>query len=150
MPAALLRCLGPELKGTGFVSSSEDPRQKKHVPWHVHSATQHTHSHIVLLWVSNNIGLPTLESLAQYPVLSRRTPCQNCYACSTCSLTLSTPCHIYLCRGCRITPAYRVWCLWPNILSLARRPLVKSVAPLARAALHPLHSGINNLVLGVK
>ena len=77
MPAAIVCCLGPELKGTGnFFSSSEDPRQKKHVLGHVHSATQHTHSHIVLLWVSNNIGLPSLVSLAQYPVISRRTPCQ--------------------------------------------------------------------------
>ena len=43
-------------------------------PWHVQRNTQHTHSHIILLWVSNNISLPSLVSLAQYPFLSWRTP----------------------------------------------------------------------------
>ena len=102
-------------------SSSEDPRQKKHVLGHVLSATQHIHSHIVLLWMSKTSVYRVWCLWLNILSLAGGPPRQSCYASITCSLTLSTPRHIYLCRGCRITPAYQVSCLWPNIISLARR-----------------------------
>ena len=40
---------------------------------HVHGATQHTHSHTILLGTSNNISAPSLVSVAQYPFFCWRT-----------------------------------------------------------------------------
>ena len=41
--------------------------------WHVQHSTQQTHSNSIALWMSNNISVPSLVSVAQYTFLSRRT-----------------------------------------------------------------------------
>ena len=41
---------------------------------HVQHSTQHAHSNSIALWMLNNISVPSLVSLAQYPFQIRKRP----------------------------------------------------------------------------